>query len=247
MVESTDPCIFDVLSIQQIDTLIQRYAPIKKTTWRRAYTNVKRLYTDVCSNCQNLKPGDTSEEISLLRNIENFLNYLVLNVAPIMKESTEMKNAMTLMLCKRKRCVNHDTWGAMDTSFMNWLSHRTSQMGHMRLGIDDRELMRLGGSNYAEILVKVRKFMYEKNIQNMYDYESLEFAQTCYAMDFKAREVRYPQQVQGLFVADKPWGGKWENKSICGEKLCPRHTFRKNLARALDFVLAELIEQLESD
>ena len=202
--------MFDVLSIQQIDTLIQKYDPVQKRDWKHEYNRIKKLYTRVCVNCQNVKPGNISEEVSLLEDIASFLDSLVRNIIPIMKESTEMKNAMTLMLFKKKN--------ALDTSF--WLSHRTSQ----RLGIKDKDLQKLGASDYDETLTKVRKFIIEKNNENIYDYESLEFAYTCYKLDFEARE---------LFAVNNSWEGG------------PKHIFRKNLARALKVVLAELIESMD--
>jgi hypothetical protein len=222
----SDPCLLHVLSKEQIVILLNNYGSVK-VEWRRIYCRILKYYLKICYTCQKLENGDDAEEEDLLENLENFIDVVTLSMIPIMKESPEMKNAMTLMLCNHPRCINHTSWKQnMDRSFMNWVSHRVSDMGHRRLGISDHECMKLGASTFEEILEKVRNCIQPilvNEMENENFLENLIFAQMCYQIDYKARLLRS------------------EVTPICGESIDNKHVFRKNLARALSIVISDWI------
>lgn len=117
----SDPCLLHVLSKEQIDILLKNYGSVK-IKWRSVYCRVLKYYLKICSACQKLEQADHKEEEDLLENFEIFITALNFRMIPIVNESPEMKNAMTLMLCNHPRCTNHASWDqGLDRSFMNSL------------------------------------------------------------------------------------------------------------------------------
>jgi len=81
---------------------------------------------------------------------------------------------------------------------MNWVSHRVSEMGHLKLGISNKECMKLGASTFEELLYKVKLCIEPSlvDIMNNEDFlENISFAQRCYQIDYLARETRHPSKI----------------------------------------------------
>ena len=165
-----------------------------------------------------------------------FIDVMNSHMIPIMNESSEMRNAMTLMMCHHPRCTNHISWPQnLDRSFMNWVSHRVSEMGHLMLGISNSECMKLGAGTFDDLVSKVRLCIEPILVNNMTTdnfTKKLEFAQRCYQIDYEAREMRHPSSGY---------------PPLCGEGLDEKHLFRRDLARALSMVISDWIISGEED
>lgn len=233
----SDPCLTHVLSKEQIDILLKNYDGVK-IEWRRQYCRLLKYYTKICSTCQELDTGDDQEEETLLDNLEFFIDIMTSRMKEIMSKSCEMKNAMTLMLCHHPRCTNHTSWDQrLDRSFMNWVSHRVSEMGHSKLGISNQDCMKLGAGSFEEIKNKVLNCIQPRlvNMMGEYDFlDKLNFASRCYQIDYEVRELRHPSN--GL------------TPPLCGERVDSKHVFRRDLARALSLVVSDwIVAQEESN
>lgn len=231
-----DPCSIHVLSKEQIDILLKKkYDSVKRVEWRREYCQLLKFYLKICSTCQKLEMGDDHEEETLLEDLETFIYILKSEMIEIMSKSCEMKNAMTLMLCHHPRCINHTSWNIMDLSFMNWVCHRASEMGHAKLGISNKDCMKLGASSFEKLKSNVFNCLQPRlsNLTGEDDFlHNLNFAKRCYGIEYKIRELRHPSS--GL------------TPPLCGEKEDDKHVFRRNLANALNIVISDWVEQEES-
>jgi len=230
----SDPCLIHVLSKEQIDILLKNYDGVK-IAWRSKYCRLLKYYLKICSTCQKLDTGNDQEEETLLENLETFIAFMR-PMIEIMSESCEMKNAMTLMLCNYPRCTNHTSWDQkLDRSFMNWVSHRVSEMGHSKLGISNKDCMKLGASSFEEIKNNVTNCIQPYLVNKMNEdnfLDNLNFAQRCYGIDYEMRELRHPSN----------------GVPLCGERVDSKHEFRRNLARALSLVVSDwIVEQEESN
>ena len=200
-----DPCLIHVLSKEQIDILLKKYDWVK-VEWKIEYFRLSKVYLKICSTFKKLETGDDQEEETLLDDLELFLS-MMLNMKEIMSKSCEMENAIILMLS------NHP-----------WISHQVLEMGHMKLGISNKDCMKLGADSFEEIKSNVFNYLQPRlsNIMGEDDFlYNLNFAQRCYRIDYRVREFLHPY-----------------NNSHS-------NVFRLNLARALNFVVSDWIVAYE--
>lgn len=231
--DSSDPCLIHVLTKEQIDILLKNVNVENsyKISWRRKYCTLLKYYLKVCYVCQNTTFGNKEQEQDFLDNLEIFIEFLYGNIS-IFNESNEMKNAITLMLCHHPRCNNHTSWDKkLDRSFMNWISHRVCEMGNYRLGITNKECMKLGARTPEQILLNVKNCIepiISTKINDINFLENITFAQRCYYIDYQTRDLRHGKH------------------SICGQSNDSKHDFRKELANSLQLILADWVIEEEN-
>lgn len=187
-------CLLHVLSKEQIDILLKDHDNLSKVNWRHRYLKVSKYYQKISSILQEKTPIDKETGDYILECFELCILSLK-NMVPMIPEVLEMTK---------------------------WVSHRVSEMGHLKLGISNKECMKLGASTFDELLSKVRNCIEPSLVDSMNDedfLENLSFAQRCYQIDYQARETT----------------------TICGESMDEKHIFRRDLAKALSMVISDWI------
>jgi len=174
-----------ILDENQITTLLRgKYEDEQRVVWKRNYNVIKNIYIKICITCQfeDLSSldenGISNQEKDIVEYSTNFIDIVRSNILTMTSKSIEMRNAITLLLCKPKRFNN--------SSFLNWLSHRVSGIGNRILTIRNNDIMRFGGGYYDDTLKKVRDFLHELKEKDIgknsvfYNLELLKFCQICY-------------------------------------------------------------------
>lgn len=122
------------------------------------YSQVLRQYMVLCEKCQETSGCDGAGELSVLETAEHLINTIRSQIIPlIISKSVEMRNAMTDAVSPPTMCESHHLGPNMGISFMNWLSHRVSEMGHTCLKINNKACMKLGSKNFDAVEQNVRE------------------------------------------------------------------------------------------
>lgn len=256
-------CTDGILDDRQIKTLLRgRYDSENIMIWRDYYGQVKKLYLDICENCQypysdnNLTP----RAIKIIEQIDVFIDIMNSKIIPMTLKSTEMRDAMTLLLCREKRCQNLKPWSPMDSSFLNWVAHRLSEIGHNLLGLSNDDIMGFGKPKYEDTLNEVETFLKIRRINETKTLNNLRVAQKCYRLEYQVRDLRYPELISGkvnkgfwinpIFALGgnlSGWAGsgKYFRNAICGEGYSDSHIYRRNISKSLSVGLSKIILLLE--
>ena len=229
----SEVCMRHVLTKTQVEMLLKNKYDIEYNNYAsQEYTRIYRMYLKICENGMLTEYGNKEEEVKFMEIAKQFIYRLGVFMSPISKKICEMENAMTLMLCNNQRCLNYTTWNqTMDRSFLNWLSHRLSEMAHDRLGLKNSNCMSLGRKTLNETAEKVRECIGQKLVNKKDDPEFIDdlmFAQTCYETDYLIREMRHPESN--------------DDTGICREIGDVKHKSRKWLALSLSIVVQEWID-----
>lgn len=264
-------CIEGILDDRQIKTLLRgRYDNETISNWRDDYQQIKNLYLDICINCQYPYSDNslTPRATELIEQIGRFIDVMNSKIIPMTLQSTEMRDAMTLLLCREKRCQNlinpvdrEKSWPNMDTSFLNWVAHRLSEIGHKLLDISNSDIMGFGKPSYNEILHEVRTFMENRRHETV-TFSIIGIARKCYRLEYQVRDLRYPElipQGKGSGIFGDPrhvlggrlgrWlgSGDYIRNTICGEGYSDSHIYRRNLAKSLSVVLSDILNSFETE
>lgn len=178
-----------LLTDHQMDILLKNYEPRAFLKYKRSYCDIKDMYNVICNKC-NIGVFTMDNEVELIENIERFLDKMRGSVSKHMEESPEMKSAMVLMLYgKNEICVKHK-------SFLNWISHVSSELGHRRLGTTFEQFKSIKCSPKDSMEIKVREMLtplldtmleYSPIIQNV--FIDVTFALRCFESDFETRKI----------------------------------------------------------
>ena len=230
---SLNKCQIGVLTIDQFDTLIQRekHDILVKEKIKNIYKKTRKLYINICKICQMESTGSEEEESLLLKDAKS--------LSTILREKNEwgiispiLTDALTLMFCRnRNKCINHERWPKhLDTHFLNWLSHRMSEMGNDTIGVRQSDIDAIRDDDY--ILNNTREVLsipLLNKLNNINFCKSIKIAKECYMIDGEFRRLRHPRNLS--------------YEPICGEQSNSSHIFRQNLANALGLVLDEWIDE----
>lgn len=228
-------CSLNVLTNFQLETLMKTSKVLKRE--RRTILTLYRLllseYKYLCEKCQNKIIGSDVVEILTLEVMEKFADHLG-ECMLFIDKSHELKNCLTLMLCHVQRCNNISSWipQGLNRCFLNWMSHRASNMGHAYLGILEGEysgINRRHLSKECDIIINNSIAKMKATETEQVIYERINLAMRCYKVDYNIRKDRCPE-IEG-------------NSSICGEKRDASHIDRRILAQEFNLKLELYLTQ----
>ena len=152
------------------------------------------------------------------------------------RESDEFNEMVTKMLClHRNRCINLDEFKTLDKSFLNWMAHRSSYMGHNYLGITRSQIDKIRGARTDEEIMSNAFEILQPMIMELTgagDIESIENASKCYKASYDIRRSRHPGDMSNPV------------QGVCREAYNGGHDMEKRRDRIISDMLAKWVYEL---
>jgi len=210
-VSELNVCGINVLSVDEASEILDRVYPRGVPL----YAKLHKMYTEICAECRGASRIRTRNKC-LIKKISKLGVFLYLDILEATRESDEFNEIVTKMLClHRNRCINLDEFKTLDKSFLNWVSHRSSYMGHNYLGITmgilQPMIMELTGAG---------------------DLESIENASKCYKASYDIRRSRHPGDMSNPV------------QGVCREAYSGGHEMEKRRDRIISDMLARWVYEL---
>ncbi len=184
-------CETNVLSVEEASRILNSVYP----RGIPLYAKLHKFYSELCTECQRTSRIRT-RNMGIIKKITKLGDFLNVHILRATNESDEFNDIVNKMLCQgRKRCTNLDEFSTLDRSFLNWMSHRSSYMGHSFLGMSRDEIELIRGARTEEHIKSNAFGVLEPRITEIIglgQIDLIENASKCYNASYVIRIARHP-------------------------------------------------------
>ena len=225
-------CENDVLSVEEVSRLLENVYPYGIPLYRKLH----KFYSELCTECQRTTRIRT-RNMGLIKKITKLGKFLNLDILQATNASDKFNEIVTPMLCRERRCTNLDEFSDLDRHFLNWMSHRSSYMGHSFLGMSRDEIERIRGARTEEQLKSNACEILQPRVMELLEMgqvDLIENANKCYYASYLMRMARHPGDLSNPI------------RGVCRERYSAGHDHEKKRDRMVSEILAIWLDAIQS-